>query len=263
MKRKRKWQMPKTNLRERLREIRREESFWTETEPGCRRVRWDSIYLQLLRPANEYLFQKTVAATLVVIFFGLFSLLNFPLTNRMIDAVHYLTVHQTSPGEILEQARPVFQAVRDLNWRLPGEKQDSAIPAPPIKEEVMAAPVSGVLVSPYGTRLDASGERVEMHYGIDVAADAGTPVFAALTGTVSLIQDHPIYGLTIYLEHGEELVTIYGRCAEPLVKVGDRVNRGQQLAVVAAGQAGQQHLHFEVWKEGKPVDPQEMLGQLQ
>lgn len=261
MKKKNKWQLPKSTLRERLqqRAAKREDSLWSEPDPECKRLRLENFPAQIIRPMNEHIFQKSVAAILVVICLGLFSLLNIPLTNRVVDAVHYLTVHQVSPSELVESARPVMQTVRDFNWR----STSKTVTPDPVDSvpETMAVPVNGVLVSPYGTRAHPHEDRMEMHYGIDVAADDGSPVYAAFSGTVSLVQEHPVYGITVYLEHEESTVTIYGRIAEPQVSPGERVIRGQMLGVVAPVSQGDSHLHFEVWKEGQPVDPQEFLDE--
>jgi murein DD-endopeptidase MepM/ murein hydrolase activator NlpD len=258
---KKKWQLPKSTLRERLqqRASKREDSLWSEPDPESKRLSLENLPAQFIRTMNEHLFQKSVAAILVVICLGLFSLLNLPLTNRLVDAVHYLTVHQVSPTELVESARPVMQTVRDFNWR---RHSETAEPNPVNRvSETMAVPVNGVLVSPYGIRTHPYEDRIEMHYGIDVAADSGSPVYAAFSGRVSLVQEHPVYGITVYVEHDEDMVTIYGRIAEPQVSSGEQVIRGQMLGVIAPVSQGDSHLHFEVWKEGQPVDPQEFLDE--
>lgn len=261
MKKKKKWQLPKSTLRERLqqRAAKRDDSLWNEPDPEYKRVSVENLPVQFFRTMNEHLFQKSVAAILVIIFLGLFSLLNLPLTNRLVDAVHYLTVHQVSPTELVESARPVMQTVRDFNWRRPSETV-APEPVEPVSE-TMAVPVNGVLVSPYGTRTHPYEDRMEMHYGIDVAADDGSPVYAAFSGRVSLVQEHPVFGITVYVEHDESMVTIYGRIAEPQVSSGEQIIRGQMLGVVAADSQADSHLHFEVWKDGQPVDPQEFLDE--
>ncbi len=254
LKKKRKWQVPHSKLRDRIsKRGGTRDTSWGQAEDGS--LRWQNFPGLLLRQVNEHFFQKSVAAMLVVILLGLFSLLNYPLTNRMVDAVHNLTVHQINPGELADQIQPVFQSVRDFDWRRQEKKPEGNTYEP---EEIMGAPASGTLISPYGTR--QAGDGTEMHYGIDVAAEEGSPVYAALSGVVSLIQEHPLYGLTIYLQHDETLVTVYGRCSSPIVEEGTRVGRGQQIAVVATGETGESHLHFEVWKEGQPLDPQEFMG---
>lgn len=264
---KKKRRFPQSSFRERLsRRSEKRESGYFDTDPECRQVNWATLPMTLTKPMREHMFQKTVAAILVVIFLVLFSLYNHSLTNRLVDTVHYLTVHQMSPAEFVEQAKPVIQSVRDFNWR---KFQNGAKPSPnsvpnPPDAEAMYVPVSGILASPYGTRLDSTGERMEMHYGIDVTADPGSPVFAAYSGTVSLIKEHDPYGLTIYLDHNKlNLVTIYGRVADVRVAAGDKVARGQQIASVAAAAGGESHLHFEVWKDRQPVDPEEFLNPVQ
>jgi hypothetical protein len=259
MARKKKWKSPQTSLRDRLeqRAARREKASCADVRPEGPQIRWENLPATLFKPMREHMFEKTVAAIVVVICLGLFSLFNLPLTNRLVDGIHYLTVHQTHPSEWVEAARPVMQNVRDFNWRR-GEQVKPPPPDPTNGEQAMAAPVNGVLSSPYGPRTDQSGQ-TEMHYGIDVLTEADAPVYAAFAGTVSLIKEHPVYGLTIYLEHPDRMVTIYGRVAGVQVAAGDRVARGQKLAAVAAAADGASHLHFEVWKDSLPVNPEDYL----
>jgi murein DD-endopeptidase MepM/ murein hydrolase activator NlpD len=211
---------------------------------------------------HQHIFQKTVAATIVVICLGLFSLLNMPLTNRVIDYVHYITVHQMNPTELVEAAKPVMQSVRDFNWRRTPADVSSGTDHPPEKE-TMAAPVNGILTSSYGPRLNQEAGQTEMHYGIDVTAEPGSNVYAAFSGTVSQIKNHPEFGLTIYLQHPDNIVSIYGRVADPVVAAGDKVNRGQELAVVATALTGESHLHFELWENQQPVDPEKYLTDIE
>ena len=263
MKKKKKWHGNRSSLRERLQERaqRRDDSaFFCEPDPDCRQLRWENLPATLLQPMREHMFHKTVAAVLVVICLGLFSLFNLPVLNRFVDAVHYLTVYQMEPADLVVAAKPVMQSVRDFSWR--GTQSGTPSPAPDpasVGEEQMAVPVNGILVSPYGPRFSESGEQMEMHYGIDVGADAGSPVFAAFSGTVSMVREHPDYGLTVYLEHPGNLVTIYGRVTHVTVQDGDRVNRGQEIAAVAPAPSGDSRLHFEVWQDSQPVNPEEFL----
>lgn len=260
MKKKRKWNAPQSTLRERLeRRAARKEVYFGDSEADCKQIRWENLPVTLIQPMREHMFQKTVAAIIVVLCLGLFSLINQPFTNRVAEAVHYLTVHQMKPSDFVEVAKPVMQTVRELNWRRepPPKKPESSGSEP----ETMAVPVNGVLASPYGARLDATGQNLEMHYGIDVAAEAGSPVFAAFSGTVTLVKEHPVYGKTIYIAHPNEMVTIYGRIESPTVLAGDSVLRGQQIAVVAVSAAGESHLHFEVWQDKQPVDPEKFLSE--
>ncbi len=264
LRKKRKWQTSKPSLRERVEsqeERRRYGQLFAETDSEYRQMLWEELPVKMLKPLQEHLFQKTVAAILVVICLGLFSLLNLPLTNRITAAIHYLTVHQANPAELVQTAKPVIQSVRDFNWRRTAAPPPAPGPADEQPQnETMAAPVNGVVKRAYGQSLNLESGQMEMHYGIDVAAAAGSSVFAAFSGTVSLIKGHPEHGLTVYLEHPGNIVTIYGRVSEIAVAAGESVSRGQVIAKVAPTGAGESHLHFEIWENKQPVDPEKYLA---
>ena len=104
------------------------------------------------------------------------------------------------------------------------------------------------------------------HDGVDIAAEAGTSVLAASSGTVLSVEEDPLMGTTVVLEHAGGYQTTYANLqAEPQVAVGDTVSAGQIIGAVgdtAAAEASQgPHLHFSVTKDGEPVDPQEFLSQ--
>ena len=103
------------------------------------------------------------------------------------------------------------------------------------------------------------------HDGIDLAAEAGTPVAAAAAGTVADIRDDALLGTTVVLQHADGYRTAYA-CLEPEVSVrfGDRVTSGQLIGTVGTTAASETaegpHLHFSVTRNGTPVDPSEYLG---
>jgi len=98
------------------------------------------------------------------------------------------------------------------------------------------------------------------HPGIDIAAAAGSTVMAAGAGSVIFAGMHPEYGNLLIIDHGLGLETQYAHNAELNVKAGDRVQRGQPIATVGStGNSSAPHLHFEVHKDGVPVDPRKYL----
>ena len=103
-----------------------------------------------------------------------------------------------------------------------------------------------------------TGQKGKMHNGIDFAAPAGTPIYAAEAGTVIVASSMSGYGNTVILDHGNGLWTLYGhiRRGGIKVKVGDVVKRGQKIAEVGnTGNSTGNHLHFEVRLNEKPVNP--------
>ncbi|MCX7896380.1 MAG: M23 family metallopeptidase [Rhodocyclaceae bacterium] len=125
-----------------------------------------------------------------------------------------------------------------------------------------AAPVvEGALMSGFGTRVDPFTGKLVMHEGIDFAAEVGTPILAAAAGIVVSVEKHPEYGNYVELDHGQGLTTRYAHAQSVLVKVGEIVRRGQQIATVgSSGRTTGPHLHFEIRKDGVAQNPARYLG---
>ncbi len=114
----------------------------------------------------------------------------------------------------------------------------------------LAWPLLGAITSFFGTR---SGE---FHHGLDIAGDYGDLIRAAERGEVVFVGRKPFYGYTVILDHGGGEQTLYGHIEESLVSVGDLVDKGQAIARVgSSGRATGPHLHFEVRRNNKAVDP--------
>jgi len=95
-----------------------------------------------------------------------------------------------------------------------------------------------------------------MHSGIDVAANAGTPVVASAAGRVVFAGEEGAYGLLVEVEHADNFVTRYAHVERVFRGAGDAVGQGDVIATVGAtGQATGPHLHFEILKDGAHVDP--------
>lgn len=114
--------------------------------------------------------------------------------------------------------------------------------------------------SNFGWRLDPFTGQQSFHEGIDFPADVGTVIEAAASGKVIFADVHPAYGKMIEIDHGNGLVTRYAHCSSLLVKDGDLVVRGQQIARVGTtGRSTGPHLHFEVRLNGVPQNPARFL----
>src|SRR5438309_2244903 len=94
------------------------------------------------------------------------------------------------------------------------------------------------------------------HEGIDVSAKMGAEIEAPAAGIVTDVKWEEGYGNMLTIDHGYGLVTRYAHCSKILVARGSRVKRGQKVALVGStGLSTGPHLHYEVWVNGKPVDP--------
>ncbi len=122
-------------------------------------------------------------------------------------------------------------------------------------------PVSGTLTSSYGYRTDPFTGEIALHNGLDIAADEGAPIMAAVSGTVELAKNTTgDYGNYIILNHGG-FKTLYGHCKSLEVKKGDIVSAGDVIATCGnTGRSTGSHLHFEVRIGDKRIDPTPFLN---
>lgn len=94
------------------------------------------------------------------------------------------------------------------------------------------------------------------HEGIDISTARGTRIMAAGAGTVTYVAWRPGFGLTVEIDHGYGYRTRYAHCEKILVRRGQRVERGTPIALVGStGISIGPHLHYEILRDGKPLDP--------
>lgn len=117
-------------------------------------------------------------------------------------------------------------------------------------------PVAGRISSRFGWR----NLFHRMHYGLDIAAPTGTPIFSSMAGTVTYANRMGRYGLLIEVDHGDGVVTRYGHCDAIMVRPGEYVSKGEMIGEVGnTGFSTGSHLHFEVRIDGVPIDPEQFI----
>ncbi|MCX6127260.1 MAG: M23 family metallopeptidase [Proteobacteria bacterium] len=121
-------------------------------------------------------------------------------------------------------------------------------------------PVDGWITSGFGARMSPFTGESAYHKGIDVAAPVGTPILAPADGVVVFSGKKEGFGNFVMIAHGYGVVTGYGHNAQNLVIAGKVIKRGEQLATI--GQTGRTtgpHLHYEIWVNGRVVDPKRFI----
>lgn len=114
----------------------------------------------------------------------------------------------------------------------------------------------GWMSSRYGRRSDPFTGRIAWHAGVDFAGKAGSDVVAVAAGVVTWSGERYGYGTMVEVNHGNGFITRYGHCKKSTVKVGDVVKKGQVVALMgSSGRSTGPHVHFEVYKNGRTVDP--------
>ena len=128
-----------------------------------------------------------------------------------------------------------------------------------IKENFeFALPLKGAITSRYGTR-EATEVVSANHQGIDLGADEGTAIYAAMEGTVKVASEEGEYGKHLDITNNDVL-TRYAHCSKLLVKEGQKVKKGQKIAEVGStGNSTGPHLHFEIRRDNRTINPEAIL----
>ncbi len=118
----------------------------------------------------------------------------------------------------------------------------------------------GWISSYFGSRKDPFTGKKKMHKGVDIAGKSGSSVLATADGVVIMAEKQNGYGKVLEIDHGYGLSTRYGHNRTILVKVGDVVKKGQNIAIMGStGRSTGPHVHYEVLKNGRPVNPQRYI----
>jgi murein DD-endopeptidase MepM/ murein hydrolase activator NlpD len=127
-------------------------------------------------------------------------------------------------------------------------KTDTFVAGRPIKR--------GWMSSRYGKRTDPFNGRLAWHAGVDFAGKQGSDVIAVASGIITWASDRYGYGKLVEINHGNGYKTRYAHAAEIKVKLGDVVRKGDVVAAMgSSGRSTGPHVHFEVYKNGRTVDP--------
>ena len=121
-------------------------------------------------------------------------------------------------------------------------------------------PINGTITSGFGYRTDPFTGETKFHGGLDIAADAGTPIIAADDGIITVANGVDSwgggYGFYVMISHGDGYETLYGHCSSICVSNGQVVQKGEVIAYVGStGNSTGNHLHFEIRANGQKQDP--------
>ena len=156
---------------------------------------------------------------------------------------------QNIGGEIVDveqaQEEPLTQMEQDAKY---------------VKENIsLIIPLKGTITSRFGLRESQNPSVPKNHTGIDIAANQGTIFVSAMSGTVEKVSSEGDLGNHLKITNGD-IATVYAHCKTIYVKEGQRISQGEQIGEVGStGNSTGPHLHFEIKREGRYVDPDLIL----
>jgi murein DD-endopeptidase MepM/ murein hydrolase activator NlpD len=148
-----------------------------------------------------------------------------------------------------KQIESAMQSVSEIRTYV-AEQKDIHLATP------FGLPVVGSISSPFGYRNHPVLDEKKFHTGIDISVPSGTAVKATANGIVSFAGWTENSGIVVVIEHGHGFNTAYAHNTKALVRVGQRVARGEVIARSGStGISTGPHVHYEIWKDGRPTDP--------
>lgn len=188
-----------------------------------------------------------------------------------------LAVKQQDESKVVSRRRGLLAEAKSIRNALEQELRDLAEDSRTIKARIRASertasgkarllvkfsgsfakPANGPITSGYGMRFHPILKRNRMHTGIDIGAPSGSSIVAAAAGIVTYNGSMSGYGRVIVIDHGGGTSTLYAHCSQLIATEGLSVRQGQLIARVGStGRSTGPHLHFEVRRNGEPVNPQ-------
>ncbi|MCP9236753.1 M23 family metallopeptidase [Lewinella sp. JB7] len=168
------------------------------------------------------------------------------------------------PEEVtaLPPSEAEIQLRRELEQERNGQLRPTATAPPPLPVTDVVSLAQVYLVAPVNGEVSASFNLTSEHTGVDILAPQNTAIKATRAGIVFMSEFTNAHGNVIGIQHDNNLISFYKHNSQLLKQVGDRVKAGEAIAII--GNTGTQstgpHLHFELWHEGRAVDPGEYIS---
>lgn len=168
------------------------------------------------------------------------------------------------PDDLSANVDSVYSLVKNGYPSLPEGGEFEGADVPFVGADGFCSPVGanwrGIVTSEFGNRIDPITGKKDGHTGMDLAVPSGTPIRAALGGTVTKATYHSSYGYYVMVDHGNGLSTLYAHNSRLMVKVGQTVETGDVVSLSGAtGRVTGPHLHFEVRVNGQRTNPRDYL----
>jgi murein DD-endopeptidase MepM/ murein hydrolase activator NlpD len=153
-----------------------------------------------------------------------------------------------------EQIEVAMQSVSEIRGYI-AEQKDIHLATP------LGWPVAGTISSPYGYRNHPVHEERKFHTGVDLSVPSGSAVKATADGIVSFAGWTENSGIVVVVEHGRGFSTAYAHNRKAVVRVGQRIARGDVIAMSGStGLSTGPHVHYEIWRNGRHADPAGFLA---
>lgn len=209
------------------------------------------------------LMKRIAVAALIALVIFLLNSIKLPFAQTAVDKVKMAITHESDLDKTLGKlkfvgksipgkVRSVFQS--DTKDSGSGTKDSKVSDGKALK---FRAPIQGEVAQVFKEQVPMdSSDGVYENKGIDITAADHAPFYATAAGVVAAVEKHELYGSSVWVDHGDQTFSFYGRCGKINVKAGQSVGVGEKLGTIGASSEGvEPMLHFEIWMKDKAVDP--------
>ncbi|MGY8948624.1 MAG: M23 family metallopeptidase [Flavobacteriales bacterium] len=229
-----------------------------------------TIYLIAFTSIKEYIpgYDSTVLRSTAAQNIEILDSLSFVIekNQEFINSIGAVILGETTESQLNQEATDVRVDISELDFKT--NLEDSLLRVIVQKEdrfnalEPASSKIKYVLFSPVYGEVTAKFDYGKKHFGTDVAAPTNTPVKSVADGVVVFAEWAIETGYVVMVEHSFGLISVYKHNSSGLVSQGEIVKAGQVLAL--SGNTGElttgPHLHFELWSEGNPINPEDYIS---
>ena len=209
------------------------------------------------------LMRRIAAAALIALVIFLLNSIRLPFAQTAVDKVKMAITHEFDLDKALGKLKFVGKSIpgkvrsafqQDTKDSGSGAKDSKAQDGKDLKFRV---PIQGEVTQVFKEQVSLnSSDGVFENKGIDITAADHAPFYATAAGVVAAVEKHELYGSSVWVDHGDQTFSFYGRCGKINVKAGQSVVGGEKLGTIGASSKGAEPmLHFEIWMKDKAVDP--------
>lgn len=194
---------------------------------------------------------KIAVSVLIALIILLLNNIELPFAQALVGHVRNALTQEFDLDDTLGKLKFVGEVLPDEIRAVFGQGQDM----------LFVSPVQGRVINTFGKKIDLEDAGISYtNQGIDIETLENAPFFAAADGMVAAVEEHKVFGKSLWLDHNDRIFSFYGRCGEISVKKGEKVRRGQKLGTVMTPSDGTPVLHFQIWMNDKPQDPLDLIG---
>lgn len=199
--------------------------------------------------------RKIAISALIVVLVLLLNSIDLPFTRGIIEQVRTALTDDFQIDETLGKLKFVADYIPDVAEVFAPNQEDND------EQLTFRAPAAGEVIRRFReTVTTGQSEAGFKNNGIDIKTTAGSVFYASADGQIAAVENHDVYGLSVWISHGSGMFSFYGGCTGLEVKKGQNVKQGKSLGKVKESGQGQYILHFEIWKDDQPVDPLSLIG---